>query len=290
MTPGEADGGSDQGRDEAVAARLAGLREYARTVSPARVFTGSAGRGYRTADLLALRADHAFARDAVEGKLELERPEIAPTAASHAMFLVETQVGAEDHLLRPDLGRRLNDEALERVRERCPVGADLQVVVGDGLSAHAVYAQVSSLLSPLFDAARGRGWTIGRPFAVRHCRVGVLNDVGELLDPLVVVLLIGERPGLSSSESLSAYVAYRPRSGHTDADRNLISNIHAYGTPAEAAALRLLDLVAVVRAAGRSGVGIVEPASTNQPTEEQSWPLPHPRPEPGAHGHFPTVD
>jgi ethanolamine ammonia-lyase small subunit len=287
----EGDGGSrDQGRDEAVAARLAGLREYARTVSPARVFTGSAGRGYRTADLLGLRADHAFARDAVEAKLELERPEIAPAAATHAMFMVETRVGSEDHLLRPDLGRRLSDEARERVRERCPAGTDLQVVVGDGLSADAVYTQVPHLLSPLFDGARGRGWTIGRPFAVRHCRVGVLNDVGELLDPLVVVLLIGERPGLSSSESLSAYVAYRPRADHRDADRNLISNIHAFGTPVEQAASRLLDLVAVVRTAGRSGVGIVEPDSTNQPTEEQSWPLPLPRPGPGAHGHFPAAD
>ena len=86
-----------------------------------------------------------------------------------------------------------------------------------------------ALLPLLRQGAGERGWSFGRPFVVRYCRVGVLNDVGELLDPAVVVLLIGERPGLATAESLSAYLAYRPRPGHTDAQRNLISNIHARG-------------------------------------------------------------
>src|SRR5262249_60886422 len=98
-------------------------------------------------------------------------------------------------------------------------------------------------LSPRFlDVPRRAGGSVGRPFFVRHCRVGVLNDVGELLDPAVAVLLIGERPGLATAESLSAYMAYRPRPGDTDARRNLVSNIHGRGVPVAAAARRIAAL------------------------------------------------
>jgi ethanolamine ammonia-lyase small subunit len=93
---------------------------------------------------------------------------------------------------------------------------------------------------------------------VRHCRVGVLNDVGEALSPGVVVLLIGERPGLATAESLSAYLAYRPRAGHTDAQRNLISNIHARGVGLDEAAARVAGLCAQMFRLGTSGVAVKE--------------------------------
>jgi ethanolamine ammonia-lyase small subunit len=131
-------------------------------------------------------------------------------------------------------------------------------VIGDGLSAAAVARQVPRLLPLLEEEARQRGWRFGQPFVVRYCRVGVLNDIGELLDPAVVVLLIGERPGLATAESLSAYLAYRPRPGHTDAQRNLISNIHARGVTTEAAAQRILSLAERMRQAENSGVAIKE--------------------------------
>jgi ethanolamine ammonia-lyase small subunit len=125
-----------------------------------------------------------------------------------------------------------------------------------------VAAQVPALLPLLDDEARRRGWSFGRPFFVRRCRVGVLNDVGELLDPAVVVLLIGERPGLATAESLSAYLAYRPRPGDTDARRNLISNIHARGVgPAEAAA-RIAALADRMRRLETSGVTVKEELSS----------------------------
>jgi len=108
-------------------------------------------------------------------------------------------------------------------------------------------------LPALHDGAKVRGWTIGQLFVVRHCRVGILNEIGELLFPAVAVLLIGERPGLATAESLSAYMGYRPKKAHTDADRNLISNIHARGvTPADAA-VRILDLAAKMMSAKLSG-------------------------------------
>jgi ethanolamine ammonia-lyase small subunit len=164
----------------------------------------------------------------------------------------------QEYQLRPDLGRQLDDKARRRVAQECPAGPDLQVLIGDGLSAAAVTAQVPRLLPLLLEQARLAGWSIGRPFFVRNCRVGVLNDVGDLLDPLVVVLLIGERPGLATAQSLSAYLAYRPRPGDTDARRNLISNIHGRGVPVEEAALRILALAQQMRRLGTSGVAVKE--------------------------------
>jgi ethanolamine ammonia-lyase small subunit len=131
-------------------------------------------------------------------------------------------------------------------------------VIGDGLSVTAVSSQVPALLPMLIEKAQSRGWILGQPFAVKYCRVGIMNDVGEVLQPKVVVLLIGERPGLATAESLSAYMAYQPRAGHNDANRNLISNIHARGVSAEAAASRTIDLVAKMMRLQTSGVEIKE--------------------------------
>src|SRR5262249_13547567 len=145
--------------------------------------------------------------------------------ARWGLFEVCTQARTkQEYLLRPDRGRCLEPAACNVIRERCPPGAGVQVVIGDGLSAAAVAAQVPALLPLLADEVQRQGLRMGQPFVVRHCRVGVMNEVGELLRPDVVILLIGERPGLATAESLSAYLAYRPRPRHTDADRNLISN------------------------------------------------------------------
>src|SRR5207244_1512290 len=105
------------------------------------------------------------------------------------------------------------ESARTAMSQECTAGADLQVAIGDGLSALAVAVQVPCLLPLLEREAQARGWSFGRPFVVRHCRVGVLNDIGELLDPAVVILLVGERPGLASADSMSAYMAYHPYLG-----------------------------------------------------------------------------
>jgi ethanolamine ammonia-lyase small subunit len=131
-------------------------------------------------------------------------------------------------------------------------------VICDGLSVTAISTQVPALFPLLAEKARSRGWTLGQPFAVKYCRVGVMNDLGELLQPKVVVLLIGERPGLATAESLSAYMAYQPRAGHNDSNRNLISNIHARGVNTEAAASRIIDLAEQMMRQQTSGVEIKE--------------------------------
>jgi ethanolamine ammonia-lyase small subunit len=234
---------------------LPAIMQAIRARTPARILVGRAGPAYRTPTALELRHDHAAAVDAVHAELDL------PHELAERWQLFEVRTRARDKaefLMRPDLGRRLDDAAREAVQRQCPRGADVQVVIGDGLSVAAVATQVPALL-PLLEAETARrGWTFGRPFAVRYCRVGVLNDVGELLDPAVVVLLVGERPGLATAESLSAYLAYRPRPGHTDAQRNLISNIHARGVPPQAAAPRVLALAEKMRQMQTSGVAVKE--------------------------------
>lgn len=227
--------------------------------TPARILVGRAGPSYRTATQLELRQDHAAAVDAVQAELELAGDFGRDFIERWRLFEVQTRAeGKSMYLMRPDLGRRLSEAARAEVVRQCPAGADLQLIIGDGLSAAAVVRQVPPLLPLLDEGGRARGWTFGRPFVVRYCRVGVLNDVGELLDPAVVVLLIGERPGLATAESLSAYLAYRPRAGHTDAQRNLISNIHARGVPLEAAVPRILALAEKMRGLQTSGVAVKE--------------------------------
>ena len=232
------------------------VRRRASEVTPARVFLGSAGVAPRTVDALAFRADHAVARDAVDARMEVDDGPLAPLG----LFAVTTEApDPATYLRRPDLGRRLGPAAQAVLAREGTPHADVQVVVGDGLSATAVHAQVPTLLPLLHDLVVARGWTWGRPFAVRHCRVGVMNDVGAALEPATVVLLVGERPGLGTAESLSAYLAWAPRPGCTDADRNLVSNIHERGTPVAMAAPRIVAFLEAIRAAGASGVAVKEP-------------------------------
>lgn len=242
--------------------RSAGIEAWLRAATPARVFVGRAGSSYPTATQLALRADHAAARDAVSAPLDLTGPELAGLAEQFSFVSVSTMADSRHrYLRRPDLGRRLTPAARELVQRACEPGADVQLVIGDGLSATAVHTQLPGLLPLLATGCTARGWRLGRPVVVEQCRVGVLNEIGELLDPTVVILLIGERPGLATAESLSAYLAHRPRPGHTDADRNLLSNIHRAGIPTAQAATRVLTLAAALMTAGRSGVTVKEPAA-----------------------------
>jgi ethanolamine ammonia-lyase small subunit len=248
----------------------AGLTRRVDAVTPARLFVGRAGTAYRTSTLLRLRADHAAARDAVAAQLDLDDP--ALVALDLFEVATEARTPAE-HLLRPDLGRRLTADARVTIAARCLAAPALQVVVGDGLSAEAVRAQVPVVLPRLVRQAAAAGWMVGTTFAVRHCRVGVMNDVGDVLQPEVVVLLIGERPGLATADSLSAYLAHRPRPGCTDADRNLVSNIHGRGLPADDAVDRILALATACRAAGSSGVGVrVTDHLGGSGTSGGSWP------------------
>jgi len=237
--------------------------EQVRARTPARILTGRAGAAYRTTTWLELRRDHAAAKDAVCAELNLANDLGVAFVAEWGLFEVATLAHTkQEYLLRPDLGRLLNAEARAELARRCPAGADLQVAIVDGLSAAAVRAQVPALLPLLAAEAQRRGWQFGQPFFIRHGRVGVLNEIGEIIDPAVAVLLIGERPGLATALSLSAYMAYRPRNGHDDSRRNLISNIHARGVPPPHAAPRIARLAAQMVQLGASGIAVKEQAIT----------------------------
>ena len=235
------------------------LIEKIRAQTPARLLSGRAGAAYRTTTQLELREAHASARDAVRCELDLEPHLGAAFVKQWNLFEVSTQAAdKDDYLLRPDRGRRFSDESRSTILQRCPGGKDVQIVIGDGLSIAAVSAQVPGLVPLLCEAAKDRAWTFGQVFAIRYCRVGILNEIGELLSPKVVVLLIGERPGLATAESLSAYLAYEPRKSHTDAHRNLISNIHARGVPVAQASTRILHLAEQMRNRQTSGYHLRE--------------------------------
>jgi ethanolamine ammonia-lyase small subunit len=225
---------------------------------------GRAGAAYRTSTQLSLREDHATAVDAVYRDLQLST-DFEPTFVEKwKLFETQTLVSNKrEYLLRPDLGRKLRDDSKKTIVDNCPSQCDLQIVIADGLSASAVLHQVPQLLPQLMERTQPEGWTIGQPFLVRFARVGVMNDIGELLQPRVLVLLVGERPGLATAESLSAYMAYKPRFGDTDARRNLISNIHTGGVLIDAAAGRIINLAKQMLEHSSSGVTIKELLNTN---------------------------
>lgn len=230
------------------------LLEFVRQHTTARILVGRSGGSYPTRTHLELRRDHAVAKDAVWDDVDLQRD-------LPGLDLIESKTCVRDkqeYLLRPDLGQELDAPSRCLLADLCPRDVDLQIVIGDGLSAKAIVRQVPSLLPPLISGAKSIGWSIGLPFFVRYCRVGILNAIGELLNPRVVVLLIGERPGLATAESLSAYFAYRPRPGHTNAQRNLISNIHDRGVNPREAVVRILELAQRIRNAQTSGVDLKE--------------------------------
>jgi ethanolamine ammonia-lyase small subunit len=229
-----------------------------RARTPARIFV-ERGLAYSTQMALELRSAHASAMDAVWTEFDLQKDFPPEFVSQWGLFQVSSKAQSKSQfLLRPDLGRTLSDTAKSLIEERCPKAPDIHIVIGDGLSSAAVSAQVPLLFQLLQQQIRTHGWSIGQSFVVRYSRVGIMNDIGDLLSPRVIVLLIGERPGLATTESLSAYMAYSPHSGNTDADRNLVSNIHARGVSAEDAANRITHLAAQMMALKGSGTTLKE--------------------------------
>ena len=167
-----------------------------RARTPARLFVGRAGAGYRTATALGLARTTPPPSTPSGSRWTWCGTSVPSSSTAGACSRSRGAARSKaEYLARPDLGRCLSDAAREAIAGRCPRGADLQIAIGDGLSATAVMRQVPALLPGLAEEGRRRGWSFGQPFAVRYCRVAVLNDMGECLDPAVAILLIGERPG-----------------------------------------------------------------------------------------------
>lgn len=200
--------------------------------APCRLGIGKAGARYKTDPVLQFRAAHSAAQDAVftdvdEGFVD-----------SLGVFTVQTQCENKDvYLTRPDLGRRLSAEGAAMVRSRCVPNPQVQIFIAEGLSSAAVEANVNEVLPAIIQGLEVNGIQIGTPFFVKYGRVAVMDEVSEITGADVTCVLIGERPGLITAQSMSAYMAYKATVGMPEARRNVLSNIHRAGTnPAEAGA------------------------------------------------------
>ena len=233
-----------------------------RHLTQARIGLPRTGGSLATAPMLALRQAHAAARDAVRHDLDTGgladrlRP-LHPVAA-----VVETLArDRQTYLLRPDLGRQLAPAGVEALApHRATPGSDpweLALVLADGLSARAVADHAVPLLDHVLPALRERGWRVAPAAIVRQGRVAAGDPVASILGAACVVVLIGERPGLSAPDSLGAYLTWRPRPGvTTDADRNCISNIRPAGLGFAQAGATLVQLLTAMRHTGQSGVAL----------------------------------
>jgi ethanolamine ammonia-lyase small subunit len=224
-----------------------------RELTAARIALPRTGASLATAPLLDLRLAHARARDAVHAPLDEARL-IGELALLGLPVLAVASAAADraHYLVRPDLGRRLGGDYAAWLAASAGSGHDLAFVIADGLSARAVEAHTR----PLLDAALPRlaGWRIAPLVVVRQGRVAIGDEVARALRADIAVVLIGERPGLSASDSMGAYLTFRPTPRTTDAERNCISNIRPEGLTYAEAAVTLTHLLRAMRARQISGV------------------------------------
>ncbi len=241
-----------------VAARL-------RTFTPARVGLGRAGVSQQTRDVLDFQLCHAQARDAVHAQIDSSALQSAITRISnpaHPLAAIRLHSAAPDratYLQRPDLGRKLDDASSQALTRLDPASFDLALIVADGLSALAVERHVPALLSELLP--RLPDWKLAPVSIVEQGRVAIGDEIGSTLHAEISVVLIGERPGLSSPDSLGAYITWHPRPGRTDADRNCISNIRAEGLSYRDAAEQIARCLDTARARRLTGTALALPAA-----------------------------
>lgn len=212
---------------------------------------GHVGTRYQTSIVLQFQAELAVAHEAVADVLPDE------WAAQNGLLSLKSRVTEHrQYLLRPDLGRRLDEESLGLLRQRAAKNVDIQPILADGLSAVACRGSGMTLLKAFTSECEHRGWKVGTPMCARFARVWLEDEIGQEVQAKVAVILLGERPGLGTGDGLSAYMVYEPRIGKTDGNRNMMSNIHARGTPPEAAASRLAQLAGAMLEQKTSGVSL----------------------------------
>ena len=220
--------------------------------TPARLGCGKAGARYKTLTMLRFRADHAAAQDAVFSQVAED------FAEKNGLVPVQTRCKDKDeYLTRPDLGRCFDEENQRKIKGAIPTPPRVQVVVGDGLSSAAITANAMDCLAAIRDGLKLKGIEMAQPLFVRYCRVGAGDAVGDITGCELVCMLVGERPGLVTDKSMSAYITYQPRTGVSESARTVISNIHAQGTPAVEAGAAVAELIDTILKRKVSGVALV---------------------------------
>lgn len=224
-----------------------------KSFTPARLGLWRAGTRYKTEPSLRFRADHAAAQDAVFSYVDedlIKEMNFVPT---------ETKcVDKDTYITRPDLGRKFEDEEMKEIKQTIKPQAKVAVVVGDGLSSAAIEANIKDIIPSIRQGLKMHGLDFGDVVFVKHCRVPAMDPIGQETGAEVVCLLIGERPGLVTAESMSAYIAYKPTVGMPEARRTVVSNIHRQGTPAVEAGAYIADIIKKMIDTKKSGLDLRE--------------------------------
>ena len=246
-----------------------------RSHTAARIALGRSGVSLPTAELLRFDLAHAMARDAVHTPFEIEP--LRAALAAHGFETLTVESAAPDratYLHRPDLGRMLSQRSAALLADVAGGACDVLCVVGDGLSALAVHRHAAALLIELRPRLEAQGLRLGPVVLARQARVALGDPVGAALQAGCVVMLIGERPGLSSPDSLGAYLTWAPRPGRSDAERNCVSNIRPEGQPPADAAHRIAWLLAAARRLGATGVGLKDESDRRTLDDRSDAPAP----------------
>lgn len=219
--------------------------------TPARLGSGRAGARYKTLTMLRFRADHAAAQDTVFSQVDED------FAEKNGMTEVQTRCHDKDeYLTRPDLGRTFDEQMQHKIRAAIPGTPKVQLVIGDGLSSAAIMANAMDCMEAIREGLKLRGIDPGTPIFVRYCRVGAGDAIGDVTGCELVCMLVGERPGLVTDKSMSAYITYQPRTGVLESTRTVVSNIHAQGTPAVEAGAHIAGLIETILRKRVSGVAL----------------------------------
>lgn len=224
------------------------LTEKLRRLTPARVGIGRSGTRLCTDTYLKFQTDYAVAKDAVWNE--------ADESIVDAMDFFKVQTcckNKEEYIIRPDLGRIFSEETNEKIMQQCKCNMDIQIIAGDGLSAPAL-RNVKDIYPMLLDGFQMAGLTVGTPIYVKYARVATMDKISELLNARATVILIGERPGLASDDSMSAYMAYRSSSKKPESQRTVISNIHPSGLPPLEAGAQIVDTMKLLIEKRASGI------------------------------------
>jgi ethanolamine ammonia-lyase small subunit len=230
--------------------------------TPARIGLGRSGVAMPTAEVLRFAAAHAQARDAVQVPLDIAALEAQLRASGWRCIAVSSRASTRgEYLRRPDLGRRLAPANAAALQGLAAGEVDLALVLGDGLSAAAVQRHAPPLLAAL-RAALGDALTLSPLVIATQARVALADEIGALLHARAALILLGERPGLSSPDSLGAYLTHAPAVGCTDAQRNCVSNIRPEGLAPEAAAQRIAWLLREALRRGISGIALKDASAT----------------------------
>lgn len=219
--------------------------------TPARLGVGKAGARYKTATMLRVRADHAAAQDSVFSDVSEDF-----VKKNNFVFVKTLCKDKDEYLTRPDLGRRFDTKELDIIRKTCGNNPKVLVVVGDGLSSAAIEANAENAVKAIKQGLERYSINIGEILFIKYARVGAMDAIGEVTNADVICMLVGERPGLVTAESMSAYITYKPKLGIAEAKRTVISNIHKGGTTAVEAGAHAAELIKLMLDKKASGIDL----------------------------------